>query len=388
MCLNSSDHPFGLGFTSDGLCLGCVTHQEKEKFSHNNLENLVDRILSHKSKSYDCVVPVRGDADDYFVISKLLHFGITPLVTFVNSHFLNDIGWFNLQNLIDYFDLDSISFNPNFIEYKQLVNYALATNHSIFLPYKFLFHSFAVNQAVAKKIPFIVYGESQPTEQCGSFSNFDFPEKSSWLHKVFDFEGKSLSEFLSSGGPYSSEHLEFYSYPRSKAKAVTGIYLSNYISWDSLKNNQTIMDFNFKPTNSERSFDPFYRAGISGYYDVHDFMRLNKYGYLKVRDHLNREIRYGRLNRIDAERIYNQYLNMPFDFESFYDWLDISQSGRDWLNRHIFFQQSVGNRDCTKVQLPNMLDELTGHKKYSPKRFYLSFSKELDVERRAQDVVT
>lgn len=28
-CLYTSDHPFGLTFNDDGLCSGCVTHQEK-----------------------------------------------------------------------------------------------------------------------------------------------------------------------------------------------------------------------------------------------------------------------------------------------------------------------------------------------------------------------
>lgn len=387
LCLNTSDHPFGLGFDTTGVCLGCITHREKEKYRDANFEKLIDRIVSKKSETYDCVIPVRGDADDYFVVSELLQRGLTPLITHVNSHFLNDIGWFNLQNLIDTFDLDSVSFNPNFIEYKRLVNYAMATNHSVFLPYKYLFHSFAVRQAVAKKIPFIVYGENQPIEQCGNFSNLDFPEKSSWLHKVFDFDGKSLSEFLSSGGPYAPEHLEFYDYPKSKARAVTGIYLSNYISWDSLRNNQIALRHDFKPTESSRTFDSFHRAGVSGYYDIHDFMRLKNCGYLKVRDHLNREIRYGRLSRSEAQTLYGQYLKVPFDFEPFFDWLDISQSGRAWLEGHMFSDVNREREAISEIMLPGALKKLTKHRKFLPTEQYLSFSKQLDVDVSPQNKV-
>ena len=57
------------------------------------------------------MIPVVGDAEDYYVTSKVLSLGLRPLIVAVNDYYKNDIGWHNLHNLITYFDVDSIVYN-------------------------------------------------------------------------------------------------------------------------------------------------------------------------------------------------------------------------------------------------------------------------------------
>lgn len=103
-----------------------------------------------------------------------------------------------------------------------------------------------------------------------------------------------------------------------------------------------------------------------------------------MRDHLNREIRYGRLSRSEALTLYGQYLKVPFDFEPFFDWLDISQSGRAWLESHMFSDVNGEREAISDITLPKSLKKLTEHRKFQPTEQYLSFSKQLDVERSPQ----
>ena len=109
-CLYTQSHPFGLTFY-ENICSGCITHKEKNNLNWDNQLEVLKEILKKKkkkSKTYDCVVPVMGDAEDYFVLKIVLDLGLSPLVVSVNDYFKNDIGWYNLQNLITYFEVACI----------------------------------------------------------------------------------------------------------------------------------------------------------------------------------------------------------------------------------------------------------------------------------------
>ena len=149
-CLYREPHPFGLSFI-DSECSGCFTHKEKDVLNWNGrLEQLKEIIERHKQSnksSYDCIVPVVGDAEDYFVLHNVINvLGLKPLVVCVNDYFYNDIGWQNLHNLITVFDVDSMIYNPDspkLMSFKMFIYYSLITlqfHYNIYQNYiQFLF---------------------------------------------------------------------------------------------------------------------------------------------------------------------------------------------------------------------------------------------------------
>jgi len=187
-CLYTTEHPFGLSVYQSG-CSGCSTHQEKNVINwdekHQVLQTIVKQVKK-KSKNYDCVVPVTGDAEDYFVLSKILALGLSPLVVSVNDYFKNDIGWHNLHQLITNFDVDSLVFNPDIRVYKDLVRTSLRKFDHILLPSLSLHTSFPVHVAYERKIPLIIWGQHQAIEQVGKFSHHDNVEMSKWSRKEHD----------------------------------------------------------------------------------------------------------------------------------------------------------------------------------------------------------
>ena len=92
-CLYTTKHPFGLTLT-DGLCSGCITHKEKYFINwdkkYKDLEDIA-KWAKGKTKSYNCIVPVIGDAEDYYVVSKVLDLGLNPLIVSVNSYILGNV---------------------------------------------------------------------------------------------------------------------------------------------------------------------------------------------------------------------------------------------------------------------------------------------------------
>lgn len=334
-CLNTHTHPYSIKFDKSGVCSGCITAKEHSKFAPNNMFLLFKEIKKNgKNQDYDCIVPIRGDADDYFVVNTLLEYEIRPLLVGVNSFFLNDIGWRNIQKLQTSFDLDTIFYNPNLSIYKNLVSYSLAKFGDVNLPFQYIFHTYVKIMAIAKNIKYIIYGENQPIEQTGNFSNFDYPEKSLWFHTVFDFRNKQLKEFMGTGAGYNLNDLFFYNYPSRKQKYPKGVFLSNFIVWNSMENNSKILKFGFTPQKQRRTYDYFHRAGYSHYYEIGDYLRYKNCGYLKVRDHLNRDIRLGIVSRKKALDLYEEYKTVPFDFEPFFNWFEINESAKKWLAKH------------------------------------------------------
>ena len=52
-CLYTSDHPLGITFNDDGICSGCLIHEEKDSLDWdsrlNDLKKLISQYRSSKS---------------------------------------------------------------------------------------------------------------------------------------------------------------------------------------------------------------------------------------------------------------------------------------------------------------------------------------------------
>lgn len=336
ICLYYSTHPFGIEF-SNGVCSGCATHQEKNtidwKYRAEYFQSFVDS-QKNVSSTYDCVVPVSGDAEDYYVISTVLKYGLRPLISFVNNYFVNEIGWYNYHNLLTYFDLDSVSYNPDLTVYKELVRTSLRKHNHVLLPYFYLRTAFPVHIAKKRNIPLIIWGQNQAIEQVGKFSHDDFVQMSHWSRLEHDLLGVSLDALLGNGCHVDTRHLEFYEYPPIQdLNKVTGIYLSNYFRWDPFIQNAAMVKYGFKPEKNPSSFDPFERAGDANYYRMHDLLKLKRLGYRKIDDHVAREIRHQRISTKDGISILSNYSAKVY-IRPIFDWLGVSSSGYEWFKKH------------------------------------------------------
>lgn len=384
-CLYTTDHPFGLTLI-DGLCSGCVTHKEKYSIDwegkYRELKNIAN-WAKDRSKTYDCVIPVVGDAEDYYVVSKVLELDLNPLIVSVNSYFLNDIGWSNLQNLITHFDLDSWIYNPEIHTYKELIRTSLRKYNHMYLPWLQLHTSFPVHVAKEKKIPLVVWGANQAVEQVGKFSHHDKAEMSSWSRVEHDLFGNDIETLMGNGAQVNERKVNYYHYPAvsSLGRDVKGIYLSNYLLWDPLKQNHSTLVYGFKPELNSYTFDPYERAGSSVYYGIHDILKMDRVGYRKIMDHVCREIRHNRISKSEGENLIGSY-NSQVDITQFFNWLGVSNSGLEWFKTHkmqkisslISDQKSVYNR----VVLPAKLDALIGSSE-KPKSQFLKFHKGLSI---------
>ena len=71
-CLYNTNHPLGLVLDSEGICSGCRVHEEKDTLDWaerwQRLEQLVKPYRSRDTRNYDCIVPVSGAGDSFFIV--------------------------------------------------------------------------------------------------------------------------------------------------------------------------------------------------------------------------------------------------------------------------------------------------------------------------------
>ncbi len=363
-CLDDVSHPMGLMIDGSGLCTGCVTHQEKELLDWegkwSKLQNKCSKILKNRSSdSYDCIIPLNADAEDYYIVELALSLNLKPLLLYVNNYFGTDLSWKNLHNLETKFDLDLVTFNPNIVTYKEVIRTSLRKYNSIYWPYQALKTAYPIRLALNMDIPLILWGGLQATEQVGKFSHNDEVEMSGWSRNQHDLFSIDEVDFFGTGAQISKSEQFHYTYPDLKqASKVAGIYLSNYVKWDPWKQNHNMLKYGLTLENSQYTFDQYERSGSSVFYGIHDLLRLEKHGYCKVRDHLSREIRHGRILKNNAQKLYTEYLSQNIDIKPFFDWLGVTDSGFQLFvkERIVHTRNKISNSENTRVNIKDIFN--------------------------------
>ncbi len=101
-CLYTSSHPLNLVIDEQGVCSGCRVHEEKDSLDWTErFEKLRTIVNGYRSqKNYDCIVPVSGARDSYFIVYIVKEvLGLNPLLVTYNQHYNTYMGIRNLANL-------------------------------------------------------------------------------------------------------------------------------------------------------------------------------------------------------------------------------------------------------------------------------------------------
>jgi len=122
-CLYPANHPLGITFDDQGVCSGCRIHEEKDMLDWGEradlLGDLLDRYRDRTGKNFDCIVPVSGARDSYFIVHTLKNvYGMTPLLVTYNKEYNTKLGIRNLVYLRTVFDCDhmNLSLSPKLLK--------------------------------------------------------------------------------------------------------------------------------------------------------------------------------------------------------------------------------------------------------------------------------
>jgi N-acetyl sugar amidotransferase len=332
-CLYTSDHPLGLILDDQGICSGCRVHEEKDSLDWSvrwdKLKSLVNPYRSKDGKNYDCIVPVTGGQDSYYIVYLVKkRLGLNPLLVTYNKYFNTSLGIRNLANLRIQFDCDILYQNVNPISVKNITRSTLRQFGSIYWPILAGQSVFPVQTAVHHKIPLIIWGAHQGLEQVGMFSHEHEVEMSRRYRKDHDLMGYEADDLLSIFDTLKESDIWQYRYPDDydlNRIGVRGIYLGNYVRWDpKAQHENMIKDYGYHTAAFSRTFDCYDFVDCFNYMNTHDELKLLKQGYSRVTDHATREIRHGRLTREQGISLVKHYEGNPIEHSPLLlEWLGI-----------------------------------------------------------------
>ncbi|MEK6938036.1 MAG: N-acetyl sugar amidotransferase [Nanoarchaeota archaeon] len=344
-CLYPENHPLNLTFDEDGVCSGCRIHEEKDildwKERGEKLRRILEGFKSNSKSNYDCIIPISGARDSYFIVHTIKKmYGMKPLLVTYNKQYNTELGIRNLAYLRTLFDCDILTMTVNPETVKKITRASLLKCGSIYWHCLAGQTVFPVQIAVKMKIPLIVWGAHQGCDQVGMFSHLDEVEMTRKYRKEHDLMGYEAEDFIDETMGIHEEDVQSYVYPNDKEiekVGVRGIYLSNYIRWDSKKQHEDMIRlYGYESFLQERTFDTYNDIDCYNYSDVHDCIKFLKWGYGKVTDHACREIRLKRLTREEGIDLVSKYQNKkPKNLKLFLDWLGITENGFYYfINQH------------------------------------------------------
>ena len=324
---------------------------------------------------YDCIVPVTGGSDSYYTVHLVKNIlRLNPLLVNYNTHFSSEVGLRNLANLRTKFDCDfqQLTISPKTI--KRITKHTLENNGSIYWHVQAGKTTFPVRRSIQTKIPLIIWGAHQGIDQVGMYSHYQQVEMTRKYRLEHDlFNKDELKIMIDSNNSIKEEDIHNFIYPDDSellSNSTRGIYLNNYFMWDSTRQHiEMIKKYNYKSLNQRRTFDNYSNIDCLLYNDLHDYIKLIKFGYSKINDHVAREIRLKRISKQLGAYLINKYVDInPIYLEKFCNWLEIDITGFKFIMNKFYNKTFWKKKD-------NLNWKFLG-KKY--KLLNPNFSKEID----------
>ena len=172
-CLYPQNHPYGIIFNEQGICSGCIVHEEKDTLNWGERSKILEKIVDInsdkvKGRGFDCIVPVTGGGDSYFIVHFVKNkLGMNPLLVNYNSHYNTKTGIRNLANLTTVFDCELVTstLSPELL--KKITRHTLNQFGSMYWQVLAGALTFPVQVAVKFRIPLIIWGVHPWSDQTG-----------------------------------------------------------------------------------------------------------------------------------------------------------------------------------------------------------------------------
>ncbi len=327
-------------FDEYGICSGCRVHESKKQIDWQGREKMLREILDHykgeaqrTGNLYDCIIPVSGGKDSHYQVYLVKEvYGLNPLLVTYNHTFNTQLGIRNLINMVKEFGCDLIRFTANPDSVRKIARYMVRKVGDITWHYHAGIFTFPFQIAVKYRIPLVIWGEHGYSEMTGMFRLEDIPEFTKWCRQEHEMRGYEVEDLINADSGLTRRDLAPYIFPSDEEieeVGVRGIFIGNYIEWDSRWLADMLMrehGFEIARGKRDRTFSLFHKIDDHAN-DVHDYLRYLKFGYGRGTDHASHEIRAGRMTREEGIEMVRQYDHVrPSSLDFYLDFLGMTEA--------------------------------------------------------------
>lgn len=277
-CVMPSTRPGSI--FKNGKCQACINYENRNLIFWvgriHQLDDLIRRAKLECPTGPNCLVPVSGGKDSYYLVHKAIEIGLTPILLRVNDIFtMSHAGKHNLEAMPNEFCCDMIEHTINPYVYRSTI--VKEFNEYGNFPYvDKTIYSIPVTYAEKYSIPIILYGEN-PMYEYGTAETESMYDCMEMTSKLLDY----------------------------KPTRTTPIFMSYFYPWDGAENYKVARAHGFKTLEE---LDLWKRHGNIENYDQIDsigwqfsnYLKFLKFGFGRVTDIASRWIRAGYMTREEA----------------------------------------------------------------------------------------
>ena len=342
-CLQVDTRP-GTKFDNEGICPACNYFKTLKNVDWSERRKELDSIVSFGQKNshsgYDCIIGVSGGKDStrqaYFVKDVLK---MNPLLVSLGypPEQSTQRGVDNVSNMINH-GFDCININPSPQVWKKLMrksflqhtNWAKSTELALF--------SSVPRLAIAYQIPLIWWGENTAL-QLGDLNVMgkDGSDGNN-LRKMNTLGGGDITWLIND--EVKKEHILQYNYPSEKEMENANLRITflGYFwkDWSLIDNGNfsALRGLDIRNESPKDIGDPFGITSLDeDWVGLNQMIKYLKFGFGRITDYVNEDIRLGRLTRDEAIELCEKYDGScsPKYIKSFCEYIEISES-KFWDN--------------------------------------------------------
>jgi len=327
-------------FDADGVCNIC----RQQQFKRGNIDwkqrklMLDELVAQHRGKfDYDCLVPFSGGKDSTFTLYYLIkEYKLKPLVVQFNHGFMRPNLLANNERTFKKLGVDVISFTPNWKIVKRLMREALIRKGDFCWHCHTGIFSYPMHLAIKFNVPLVFWGE--PSSEYTAYYDYhddDIEEVDETRFNRFvnlGITAEDMKGMIEKDFNLDPRDLMPYTYPSLrdlKRLQYRSVCLGSYIPWDVKKQSQLIMDELEWQGDEVEGMPPGlypYEKIECAMQGVRDYLKFLKRGYSRVTQMTALDIRNGRIEKAEADRLVNEWEGKkPPSLELFLEYLDISE---------------------------------------------------------------
>lgn len=300
---------------------------------------LVDLIEEYRGKyDYDCLIPFSGGKDSTFTLNYLLReHRVKPLVIQFNHGFMRPGLLKNNERTLKTLGVDAISFTPNWKVVKRLMREAFIRKGDFCWHCHSGIFAYPMQVAIKFQVPLILWGE--PSSEYTAYYDYRENEVEEVDETRFDrfvnlgITAQDMAGMIRDDFQLDPRDLLPYTYPQTrdlKRLGFRSVCLGSYIPWDVRRNVAEIQrELGWQGDHVENMpFDQYPYEKIECYMQgVRDYIKWLKRGYSRVTQMTSLDLRNGRIEKDEADRLIGQYEGKrPPSLDLFLEYLEISEA--------------------------------------------------------------